>query len=151
MDCWVAKDIFLVDTCVITLLALEWLGALVIEHVFLQNSPQDFKGHCANMHVNWGHPACCHPFYFTHCNWPWVRTTACSDSCTGGTWRALGHCLHESPRGSANLLGWGSVSHRSSSCEVSGVVWGIYSTDWKIIRNKLLACCETSAILCNFI
>lgn len=75
-------------------------------------------------------------------------TSACSDSCTGGTWRALGHCLHESPHGIANLLAWGSVSHRSSNCEVSGAVWGIYSTDWKIMkRKKQLACCENYVIL----
>lgn len=29
-------DIFSIDTCVITLLTLEWLGALMIEHVFLE-------------------------------------------------------------------------------------------------------------------
>lgn len=38
-----ANDIFPVDTCVITLFALERLGALVIEHVFLQNSRQDIN------------------------------------------------------------------------------------------------------------
>lgn len=38
-----AKDIFLIDTCVVTLITLERLGALMIEHVFLQNSPQDFQ------------------------------------------------------------------------------------------------------------
>lgn len=31
------NDIFPIDTCVITLLTLEWLGALMIKHVFLQN------------------------------------------------------------------------------------------------------------------
>lgn len=41
VDCWVADDIFPVDTCVITLLTLERLGAFMIEHVFLQSSPQD--------------------------------------------------------------------------------------------------------------
>lgn len=37
-----AKDIFLVDTGVIALLAFKRLGALMIKHVFLQDSPQDF-------------------------------------------------------------------------------------------------------------
>lgn len=83
--------------------------------------------------TNWGKPSYFGLFY---CNWPWVRTSACSDSCTGGTWRARGHCPHESPHGSANLLEWGSVSHRSSSCAVSGAVWGIYNTDWKNLRDR---------------
>lgn len=30
------NDIFSIDTCVITLITLEWLGALMIEHVFLE-------------------------------------------------------------------------------------------------------------------
>lgn len=36
------NDIFLVDTCVVTLLTLERLGAFMIKHVFLENNPQDF-------------------------------------------------------------------------------------------------------------
>ncbi len=37
------NDVFLIDTCIITLLTLKWLGALMIEHVFLQNSTYDFQ------------------------------------------------------------------------------------------------------------
>lgn len=36
-----AKDVFLVDTGVITLVTLEWLLALVVEHVLLQNTQTD--------------------------------------------------------------------------------------------------------------
>lgn len=41
VDYWVANDILPIDTCVITFFTLERLGALMIEHVFLQNGPQD--------------------------------------------------------------------------------------------------------------
>lgn len=39
-----ANDIFLIDTRVITLVTLKRFGALMVEHVFLQNSEQDFQG-----------------------------------------------------------------------------------------------------------
>lgn len=42
VDCRMAKDIFLVDTRVIALLAFKRLGALMIKHVLLQDSPQGF-------------------------------------------------------------------------------------------------------------